>query len=117
MDILNATEAFSALSQEMRLKVFRLLMQAGDTGMAAGEIASKMDVRQNTMSNHLAILTRAGLVRNKRDGRSIIYYPNFNGLRDVLEFLMEDCCGGNPAQCKPILDQLTDKNRSRSDAL
>ncbi len=106
MDILKATEAFSSLAHDLRLKVFRLLIRAGDTGIAAGDIAATLGVRQNTLSNHLKILTHAGLVRSERDGRSIIYYPSFNGLKSILEFLMEDCCGGKPETCRPVLEHL-----------
>ena len=106
MDKTKALSAFAALSQPTRLDVFRLLVKAGNTGLVAGEIADELDVRQNTLSANLTILVQAGLIRNRREGRSIRYHVDLNGMRGLLSFLMEDCCGGNPASCKPILDEL-----------
>ncbi len=106
MDKKKALSAFAALSQPTRLDVFRLLVKAGKTGLVAGEISDQLDVRQNTLSANLTILVQAGLIRNRREGRSIRYHVDLNGMRGLLSFLMEDCCGGNPALCKPILDEL-----------
>lgn len=106
MDIKQAISAFSSLSQETRVDVFRLLVKAGDEGMLSGEIGEKLNVRQNTMSANLAILLNAGLVRNERQGRTIRYYADFEGIRGLLAFLMEDCCGGNPELCQPVIDEL-----------
>lgn len=106
MDELNALTAFSALSQPTRLDVFRLLVQAGTNGISAGDIGKKLDVRQNTMSANLSVLVHAGLIRNKREGRSIRYYVDFNGLRGLLAFLLEDCCGGHADVCRPLIDEL-----------
>lgn len=100
-------EALSALAQETRLDVFRLLVSTGPPGLCAGEIAVRLDVRQNTLSTHLALLARAGLVRGVREGRSIRYIANFEGMRRLLGFLMEDCCGGRPETCRPLLEELT----------
>lgn len=105
MDKPSALSAFVALSQETRLDVFRLLIQAGENGVSAGQISDALEVRQNTMSSHLSILTRAGLIRSTREGRSIRYFPNMTGLRGLLGYLMEECCGGRPELCQPILDQ------------
>ncbi|MCZ0812243.1 metalloregulator ArsR/SmtB family transcription factor [Roseovarius sp. EGI FJ00037] len=107
MDKTHALTAFGALSQATRLDVLRLLIRAGADGMAAGEIATALDARQNTMSANLAVLMQAGLIRNARQGRSIRYFADLEGLRGLLEFLMEDCCGGNPAACQPLLDTIT----------
>ena len=96
--------AFSALSQQTRLEVLRLLIRAGGEGMLAGEIGDVLGVRQNTMSTNLNILLRAGLVRNEREGRAIRYFSDMDGLRGLLSFLMEDCCGGKPELCEPLLD-------------
>ena len=96
--------AFSALSQQTRLEVLRLLIRAGGEGMLAGEIGDVLGVRQNTMSTNLHILLRAGLVRNEREGRAIRYFSDMDGLRGLLSFLMEDCCGGKPELCEPLLD-------------
>lgn len=106
MDKIRALSAFSALSQSTRLDVFRLLIRAGATGMTAGEISSALDVRQNTMSANLSILHQAGLVRNRREGRSIRYHADMDGMRALLGFLMEECCGGNPELCQPVIDEI-----------
>ena len=106
MDKTHALTAFGALSQPTRLDVLRLLIRAGDTGMAAGEIATALGARQNTMSANLGVLMQAGLIRNARQGRSIRYFADLEGLRGLLAFLMEDCCGGRPALCKPVLDEI-----------
>lgn len=106
METKHSILAFSALSQETRLEVLRLLIKAGTKGMHAGEIGEALAVRQNTMSTNLNILLRAGLVRNEREGRSIRYFADFDGIRGLLAFLMEDCCGGNPELCEPVLDAI-----------
>jgi ArsR family transcriptional regulator len=106
MDISTASKTLSALSQPTRLEVFRLLVRCGDSGMPAGEIASELGVPHNTMSSHLTILVNAGVVTSRREGRSIIYRIEFEGTRELLSFLMEDCCQGNPKVCKPVLDSV-----------
>ena len=88
------------------MDVFRLLIEAGQAGMLAGEIADALGVRQNTMSANLSVLTRSGLIRNQRQGRSIRYFANFEGLAGLLSFLMEDCCGGHPKLCQPVINEL-----------
>ena len=107
METENAIFAFSALSQKTRLDVLRLLIRKGEDGMAAGDIAGALASKANTMSANLSILLRAGLVRCEREGRSIRYFADFDGIRAILAFLMEDCCGGHPERCQPILDELT----------
>ncbi len=107
MDKLDALAAFQALSQETRLDVFRLLMRAGADGMAAGEIANTCGVRQNTMSSHLSILSNAGLIAATRDGRSVRYRADLTGVQGLLAFLMENCCGGNPKQCQPLIQEIS----------
>ena len=106
MDKIDAIEALSALSQETRLDVFRLLVKAGPYGLFAGEIADQLGVRQNTMSTNLGVLARAGLIRNQREGRSIRYFADLEGMRYLLAFLIKDCCGGRPETCQPILQEL-----------
>lgn len=106
MDKLDVLSAFSALSQPTRLDVFRLLVQAGTLGISAGDIGQKLDVRQNTMSANLAVLLNAGLIRNEREGRSIRYFVDFEGLRGLLGFLLEDCCGGRSDLCRPLIDEI-----------
>lgn len=103
MDKKAALEALGALSQETRLDVFRLLVQAGPDGLPAGEIALRMNVRQNTMSTNLGILARAGLIRKLRRGRSIHYSADYAAMQGLLGYLMQDCCGGEPAICAPLL--------------
>lgn len=107
MDTNTALLAFQALSQETRLDVFRLLMRAGRDGVAAGEIAAHLGVRQNTMSAHLSILSSAGLIFSERDGRTIRYRADLTGIRGLIGFLVEDCCGGNPAQCQPLIAEIS----------
>lgn len=99
-----AVEALSALAQETRLSVFRLLVRAGPEGMAAGEIASEIGVRPNTLSTHLTILEHAGLLGSRRDGRSIIYAADYDRMRNLLGFLMEDCCAGRAEICAPLAE-------------
>ena len=107
MDTIAALRAFAALSQPTRLDAFRLLIRAGADGMAAGEIGAALDVRQNTLSANLSVLLNAGLVRNEREGRSIRYRADMEGLRGLLAFLLEDCCGGRRDRCRPLIDELT----------
>lgn len=106
METSQALDAFGALGQPTRLAVFRLLIQAGKAGMAAGDVSEALGVRQNTMSANLSILARAGLIRSEREGRSIRYFADMAGLRGLLAFLLEDCCGGNPALCQPVIEDL-----------
>lgn len=106
MDVKQALEAFAALSNESRLWVFRLLVQAGPDGLAAGEIAESLSARQNTMSAHLKVLAAAELVRSRRQGRSILYSANYDTVKALVLFLMEDCCAGNTAVCRPVAESL-----------
>jgi ArsR family transcriptional regulator len=106
MESTEAISAFSALSQQTRLDVFRLLIKAGANGLLAGELGEQLDVRQNTMSANLTILLNAGLVRNERQGRTIRYFADFDAMRGLLAFLMEDCCGGRPDLCQPVIDEI-----------
>jgi DNA-binding transcriptional ArsR family regulator len=97
-----AVQKLSALAQDGRLAVFRLLVKAGSGGMAAGDIARKLRTQPNTMSAQLLLLSNAGLIRARRDGRSIIYAVNFDAMSSLLVFLTEDCCGGRPEICAPL---------------
>ncbi|MFZ5704594.1 MAG: ArsR/SmtB family transcription factor [Pseudomonadota bacterium] len=106
METNQAVTALSALALETRLDIFRLLVRAEPAGLAAGEIARTLDVAPNTLSSHLAILTRAGLLQSERDGRSIIYRVRLDHLRTLILFLLQDCCGGNAELCAPILAEL-----------
>ncbi len=106
MDASAAIKALSALAQPTRIEAFRLLVRSGSDGMAAGGIARSLDVPHNTLSAHLGILVSAGLVTSHREGRSIIYRIVFNRTRELLSYLMEDCCQGNPALCRPVLESM-----------
>ena len=102
MDTKSAVAAFDALSHETRLAVFRALVRAGPQGLAAGDVADQLGVLQNTMSAHLAKLQRADVIDSERNGRQIIYRPRFDSIRDLVLFLMEDCCRGMPSVCNPV---------------
>lgn len=99
-----AVEGLSALAHEGRLKVFRLLVTAGPTGMAAGEIARRLGTPPNTLSANLSLLTNAGLAQSRRDGRSIIYSARFDRMGELMAFLAEDCCGGAAEVCAAVAD-------------
>lgn len=103
METEDAIESLSALAHPGRLAVFRLLVQAGDDGVPAGEIARALDTPANTMSTQLAILTRAGLIRSRRESRSVIYSADYGEVAGLLGFLMQDCCQGRPEVCAPVL--------------
>ena len=103
MELNTAVEALEALAHNTRLSVFRLLVRAGPGGMSAGEIAERLDARQNTMSSHLHKLLRAGIVTSERDGRHIIYRADFDAVGKLLVYLMEDCCAGNDQVCGPVV--------------
>lgn len=107
MDEKNVIDALGALAQSTRLQSFRLLVSREPEGMAAGEIAKTLDVPQNTMSAHLSTLSQAGLVLAERQGRSIIYRADLDGLRAMTLFLLKDCCGGNSQICAPLIAELT----------
>ncbi len=101
MNIEEATKRLAALSQQTRLKVFRLLAAAGPQGLPAGEIARRLEVLPATLSFHLSHLEEAGLLVSRRQSRSIIYSIDVAGMRALLGFLTDDCCGGNPEICLP----------------
>ncbi len=107
MQLPSAVEALSALAHNHRLAVFRLLVRAGADGMAAGEIAREVGVLPNTLSTHLTILGHAGLIQSRRDGRSVIYSADYAGMRDLLGFLVSDCCAGRPEICAPLVDAVS----------
>ena len=107
MDKKSALLALAALGQDTRLEVFRLLIRAGNEGIPAGEVAQRLGTVQNTMSAHLKVLDHAGLVRAERDGRIVRYVADVTGFRDLLAYLMEDCCNGSPELCRPVIDAVT----------
>jgi DNA-binding transcriptional ArsR family regulator len=102
MDMTHALAGLSALAHDGRLSIFRLLVKAGPGGMAAGGIARKLDTAPNTLSAQLLVLSNAGLVRARREGRSIIYAVDIDRMSALLLFLTKDCCGGRPEICAPL---------------
>ncbi len=104
METNTAVSALSALAHPGRLEVFRLLVQAGPQGLAAGEIARATGTLANTLSTNLGILAAAGLAASRREGRQIIYTAGYQRMRELLAFLMEDCCGGKPEICAPLAE-------------
>lgn len=102
MELVAAVDRLSALAQEARLRVFRLLVRTGAEGLPAGEIARELDVAPQTLSFHLKHLANAGLVESRREGRSLIYSLRVAGMRELLAFLSEDCCQGRRELCLPV---------------
>jgi DNA-binding transcriptional ArsR family regulator len=100
METKDAVAALSALAQDSRLEVFRLLVQSGRDGLAAGDIAERLGISPATLSFHLAQLRHAGLVTMRRDGRSLIYSADYDGMNGLMGFLTDNCCGGTMA-CAP----------------
>jgi DNA-binding transcriptional ArsR family regulator len=100
METKNAVTALAALAQDSRLDVFRLLVQTGPDGLAAGEVAERLGISPATLSFHLAQLRHAGLITMRRDGRSLIYSADYSGMNALMGFLTENCCGGTMA-CAP----------------
>lgn len=107
MESSQAIAALAALAQSTRLDTFRLLVAREPEGVPAGELARLIMVPQNTMSAHLAILARAGLVVGERRSRSIIYRADLNRFREIALFLLKDCCGGRADLCAPLIADLT----------
>lgn len=105
MEITKAVKALTAMAQETRLSVLKILVQYGKQGAPAGAISKKLDIPHNTLSFHLSHLGHAGLVTSERNGRSIIYYANLNNIQNLVGYIMENCCGDDssclPADCKP----------------
>ena len=101
MEIKQVVEALSALAQTSRLEIFRLLVRCGEAGLPAGSIAEQLGIPAATLSFHLKELTRAGLIGQRRAGRSIIYTLNVEAMRALLAYLEEDCCQGRPELCRP----------------
>tara|TARA_R110001599_G_scaffold64023_4_gene179376 strand:+ start:51166 stop:51507 length:342 start_codon:yes stop_codon:yes gene_type:complete len=100
MDTKQVISALAALAQDSRLAIFRLLVQCGPEGMAASKIGEQLGVAPSSLSFHLKELTHAGLINSKQEGRFVIYAANFTTMNNVLGFLTENCCGGNP--CTPV---------------
>lgn len=107
MESTSALLVLAALGQNTRLEVFRLLVAHAPAGLAAGAIADQLAVPTNTMSAHLGVLSRAGLVTAERRSRSIIYRADLEQLSDLVLFLLKDCCQGRTELCDPLIAQLT----------
>ncbi len=120
MEIKQAVISLTALAQETRLKIFRLLVPAGESGVAAGEIAERLEIPPATLTFHLKELAHAGLVESRREGRSIVYALRVKGIQALLTFLAKDCCKGRPDlcfqfTCEPIkTGKLSPARRQRS---
>jgi DNA-binding transcriptional ArsR family regulator len=106
METKTAVTALSALAHQGRLSAFRTLIQAGQEGISAGELARRLEVPPNSLSANLTILSHAGLIASRRDGRSVIYSAQYDSMAAVLEFLMEDCCAGSPEICASMAEVL-----------
>lgn len=107
MDNESTILALAALAQSTRLDVFRLLVKREPDGLPAGEIAKALAVPQNTMSAHLAVLSRAGLLSAQRISRSIVYRADLPRFQSVMAFLVNDCCDGRPEVCAPLIESIT----------
>ena len=107
MEMKEAASVLSALAHDGRLAIFRLLVRAGPDGVRAGEIASAIGAPGSTLSANLNVLSYAGLIEGRREGRAIIYTARYERMRDVLAFLLDDCCNGDPAICMPLIDIAT----------
>lgn len=106
MDSGDAVQVLSALGQSTRLEAFRLMVKAEPAGMRASDIAAALDVPRNTMSNHLNVLTAAGLAQSRKEGREMIYRADLDRLGELSVFLVEGCCGGRPELCEPAISKI-----------
>ncbi len=104
MELSTAVKGLSALAQDARLSVFRLLVRAGPMGIAAGDVARALGITPNTLSAQLNVLANAGLIRSRRQGRSIIYAADYNGISELLVYLTDDCCQGRREICAPLAE-------------
>jgi DNA-binding transcriptional ArsR family regulator len=107
---MQALEALAALAQETRLKVYRLLVEAGPEGLSAGRIGQELDLPPATLSFRLAHLTRAGLAKGRQEGRFIIYAADFQNMNALIGYLTENCCGGQ--SCAPAAKPITMKGKT-----
>src|SRR5512135_1771370 len=102
MKIGAAVEALGALAQESRLSIFRLLVQAGKDGVAAGALGEQLGIPPATLSFHLKTLAHAGLVQSRTEGRFVIYSANYAAMDRLIAYLTEHCCAGDATQCAPV---------------
>ena len=111
METTQVVTALAALAQPTRLSVFRMLVQQGPSGLAAGEIASNLDIAPATLSFHLKELSHAGLVTTRQEGRFIYYAAHFGAMNGLIEFLTENCCAADCVSCEPTRAVALDKTR------
>ncbi|MEJ2177732.1 MAG: metalloregulator ArsR/SmtB family transcription factor [Gammaproteobacteria bacterium] len=109
MDQEAAIDAFAALAQSSRMMIFRLLVTEGPEGLQVGEISKKLNIVTSTLSGHLAVLKRAGLLESSRHQREIHYSANLNTVNALIGFLLADCCKGRVENCSEILSLLANK--------
>ena len=106
MDQENAIDAFAALAQASRMAIFRLLVREGPEGLQVGEIGRHLDIAPSTLSGHLGVLKRAGLLKARRQQREIHYSANLEIVNDLVSFLLADCCDGRLENCSEIITLL-----------
>ena len=116
MDTKNAIRALGALAQDTRLAIFRMLVERGPEGLAAGAIAEALDLPASSLSFHLAQLSHSGLVIQRRESRSLIYSVDFDVMGKLMGYLTENCCGGNPAACLPVAPPSAKPSKTRKSA-
>jgi len=100
MDIKSASTVFAAMAQETRLTAYRLLVQAGPDGLSAGALSEELGIPHNTLSFHLSHLSHAGIIRSHKQGRSVIYSANFEAIRELIGFMVKDCCSADVANIR-----------------
>ena len=106
MDQNAAIEAFSALAQPTRMAIYRLLVRRGPDGLIVGQISETLEIVPSTLSGHLSVMKRAGLLTATRNQREIHYSANMQAMLDLVEFMLSDCCGGRVENCSEILSLL-----------
>ena len=111
METNGAIAALGALAQETRLAIFRLLVEQGPAGHAAGAIAEKLDIPASSLSFHLAQLSHAGLIVQRRESRSLIYSVEFGAMNGLMGYLTENCCGGEASVCAPVCNPLSSQKQ------
>jgi len=116
MDSTSGIAALAALAQTTRLEAFRLLVNREPDGIAAGDLARALSIPQNTLSAHLAVLARCGLVSGERRSRSIVYRADLARVRALVTFLLRDCCEGRPELCAPLIEDLVPYRPSKESA-
>lgn len=108
MEEKQAIQFFAALAQQSRLKVFRRLIKSGDREISAGDLAEELSIPAATLSFHLKELRSAGLINDRRAGRSILYSLNASSLRKFIQYLLEDCCNGQQELCQPLVELIVE---------